>query len=98
MNYPDMDFVQLVRKKTSEEFEFEVPRKREYYSHPTFVVNSLSEYIKLVTIISKVPIIDDDPLYHFMTNIENALKKRENGGQLRRLSRKLGNRNTVQQS
>lgn len=76
MNYLDMDFVQLVRKKTSEEFEFEVPGKREYYSHPTFVVNSLSEYIKLVTIISKVPIIDDDPLYS-QTVIYRGMTKKE---------------------
>ncbi len=50
----NMPFAKAVQKKTSKEFADIIASETEYYSHPTFVVNNLSEYIRLITAISSI--------------------------------------------
>ena len=47
-------YAKAVQKKTSKEFASFITSETEYYSHPTFIVNSLSEYIHLITTISSI--------------------------------------------
>lgn len=50
----DMSFAQAIKKKLVKEFEVISPPEHEYYSHPTFVVSSLAEYIRLIAAISSI--------------------------------------------
>ncbi len=50
----DISFAQAIQKKLSKEFEVRIPSEQEYYSHPTFVVSGLAEYIRLIAAISSI--------------------------------------------
>ena len=50
----DMSFAQAVQKKLLKEFEVLIPSEQDYYSHPTFVVSGLAEYIRLIAAISSI--------------------------------------------
>ena len=47
-------FAKAVQKKTSKEFAGYTTSETDYYSHPTFIVSNLSEYIRLITTISSI--------------------------------------------
>lgn len=50
----ELPFAQIVQKKTVKDFECIIPSEQEYYSHPTFTVSNLTDYIRLVLTISSV--------------------------------------------
>ena len=50
----DTSFAQSIRKKLTKEFEVLIPPEKEYYSHPTFVISGLAEYIRLIAAMSSV--------------------------------------------
>ena len=50
----DATFVTSIEKKAKNEYEVITPSRSEYYSHPTFVISGLAEYIRLITLISAI--------------------------------------------
>ena len=56
----DMTFAQAIQKKMLKEFEGVIPHETEYYSHPTFVIKNLADYIRIIAAISA---INKDLLY-----------------------------------
>ena len=54
MKNTDVMFADAVEKKTKKGFESIDVSEEEYYSHPTFRIENLAEYIRLVTMISSI--------------------------------------------
>lgn len=54
MDIEIMSFAQLIRKKTAREFSGSILPENEYYSHPTFSICNLAEYIRLIAAISSI--------------------------------------------
>ncbi len=50
----EMSFAQAIQKKLVKEFDPLIPPEQEYYSHPTFIISGLAEYIYLIAAISSV--------------------------------------------
>lgn len=50
----DMPFAQAIQKKMLKEYKCVIPPEQEYYSHPTFTVSTLADYIRIIAAISTV--------------------------------------------
>lgn len=51
----DMPFAQAIQKrKMFKEFEGFIPPEQEYYSHPTFTVSTLADYIRIIAAVSAI--------------------------------------------
>ena len=73
----EMTFADAVLKETEGSFDVILPTTdQDYYSHPTFVVNNLSDYISLISKISTVKdgmFNDEAVIYRGMSNSEYTL-------------------------
>ena len=75
MNMQDT-FAMAIEKKARKEYEVITPSRTEYYSHPTFVISSLANYIRLITTISAIGkngIDYDTVVYRGMSDIRYDL-------------------------
>ena len=50
-------FAQSVKRRLSNEFDSVILSEKEYYSHPTYIIKNLSEYIHLITALSSTKVI-----------------------------------------
>ncbi len=50
----DISFAQAIQKKVFKDYNGIIPSKNEYYSHPTFVIDNLADYIRIVASISEL--------------------------------------------
>ena len=83
----DIPFAQIVQKKASKAFDCSIPPEEKYYTHPTFVINNLPDYIRIIATISsdsKYSIYGDSVVYRGLADSEHnmlpglaRIKKRE---------------------
>ena len=50
----DMTFAEAIQKKALKQFQGFIPAEQEYYAHPTFSVESLADYIRIIAAISAI--------------------------------------------
>ena len=72
----DMTFAQAVQKKLLKDYDGAIPSKEEYYYHPTFSVDSLADYIRIIAAISatsKDLLCGDSVVYRGMSDSDYDL-------------------------
>ena len=72
----DMTFAQAIQKKMFKTFDGIVPPEDVYYSHPTFVIDNLADYIRIIASISEINknlLYSDSVVYRGMADSEYDL-------------------------
>ena len=72
----DKSFAQVIQKNMFKEFDGIIPKEDAYYSHPTFVIDNLADYIRTIASISginKKLINSDSIVYRGMADSEYDL-------------------------
>ncbi|MBR1703043.1 MAG: FRG domain-containing protein [Lachnospiraceae bacterium] len=73
----DVSFATAVKRKTSKVFNSFIIPSQGYYSHPTFCISTLADYVRLISVISSInkdPIYDQTVIYRGMADQDYDLK------------------------
>jgi len=72
----DMSFAQAIQKKVFKDYDGIIPPEDEYYAHPTFSIDNLADYIRIVASISEINsnlLYSDTVVYRGMSDSEYDL-------------------------
>ena len=72
----DMSFAQAIQKKVFKDYDGIIPPEDEYYDHPTFSIDNLADYIRIVASISEINsnlLYSDTVVYRGMSDSEYDL-------------------------
>lgn len=72
----DMSFAQAIQKKMFKGYDGVIPSEDAYYSHPTFIIDNLADYIRIIASISEINknlLYSDSVVYRGMADSEYDL-------------------------